>query len=82
MGRIVATEYVTLDGVMEEPLMRRDLVDELRLMVHPILLGSGKRLFPEGTEKKVSKLVDTKTFRSGITVLTYEPAGMDRRQES
>jgi dihydrofolate reductase len=54
-------------------LMQHDLIDEYRLMVHPVVLESGKRLFGDGSEKKVLKLVDTKTFSSGVVVLSYQP---------
>lgn len=54
-------------------LMQHDLVDEYRLMVHPVVVGSGKRLFSEGSDKTVLKLVDTRTFSSGVVVLTYQP---------
>src|SRR5205807_9528326 len=55
-------------------LTQLDLIDEYRLMVFPIVLGSGKRLFREGSEKKTLKLVETKTFASGVVVLSYQPA--------
>lgn len=55
-------------------LMRHDLVDEYRLMVHPVVLGNGKRLFHDGNDKKVLKLVEAKAFASGIVILTYQPA--------
>ena len=58
-----------------DKLTQHDLIDEYRLMVHPVVLGSGKRLFKEGAEKRVLKLVNTKRFSSGIVVLTYQPAG-------
>jgi dihydrofolate reductase len=64
-------------GQLVEALMRDDLIDEFRFMVHPIILGSGKRLFRNGIEKQVLKLVDTKPFSSGVVVLTYEPARGD-----
>jgi Dihydrofolate reductase len=54
-------------------LMQHDLIDEYRLMVHPIVLGSGKRLFRDGIDKRVLKLIDTRTFSSGIVVLVYQP---------
>ncbi|BBH20930.1 hypothetical protein Back11_22750 [Paenibacillus baekrokdamisoli] len=54
-------------------LMELDLIDEYRLMVFPVVLGSGKRLFGEGLDKKTLKLVETKTFSSGVVVLTYHP---------
>lgn len=54
-------------------LIEHDLVDEIRLMVFPVLLGSGKRLFAEHPAKKPLRLVDTKTVGAGIAVLTYKP---------
>jgi dihydrofolate reductase len=57
-------------GQLVHALLDHDLVDELRFMLHPIALGSGKRLF---TDRRVLKLTDMKRFSSGIVVLTYEP---------
>ncbi len=55
-------------------LLRDNLLDELRLFVHPIVVGSGKRLFEDGgPQKKALKLVDSKTFRTGVVYLTYQP---------
>jgi dihydrofolate reductase len=54
-------------------LMENDLVDEYRLMVFPVVLGSGRRLFPETPDKTVLRLVDTKTFESGVQVHAYHP---------
>jgi dihydrofolate reductase len=56
-------------------LMDYNLVDEYRLMVHPVLVGDGTRLFSLQSEGKniLMKLVDTKTFSSGIVVLSYQP---------
>jgi dihydrofolate reductase len=53
-------------------LVEHDLVDELRLMVFPVVLGSGKRLFGETAEKTPLKLTDSKTVGDGIAILTYE----------
>ena len=55
-------------------LLEHDLVDELRLMVFPVLLGEGKRLFGDVTEKKPLNLISSKTLGAGIALLTYEPA--------
>ena len=55
-------------------LMAHDLVDEYRIMLFPIVLGSGGRLFPDTPDKTVLKLVDTTTFDSGVVVHTYHPA--------
>ncbi len=54
--------------------MRLDLIDLYRLMVFPIFVGSGKRLFEDGLEETLLRLVDTTTFGSGVVVLTYRPA--------
>jgi dihydrofolate reductase len=50
------------------------LVDEYRLMVFPVVLGSGKRLFEEGSEPTTLKLVDSQTVGEGIVILTYQRA--------
>ncbi len=65
-------------GELVHTLMQHDLIDEYRIMVHPIVLGGGKRLFSDGTDKKVLRLIDTKTFSSGIVVLSYQPAANER----
>jgi len=56
-------------------LHTQGLIDEYRLMIFPVVLGSGKRLFPDGGEKKTLTLVESKPFASGVAVLTYQPAG-------
>ena len=56
-------------------LIENDLVDELRLMVFPVVLGSGKRLFGEASDKKTLRLVDSKVVGDGVAILTYAPAG-------
>ena len=55
-------------------LMERGLVDELRLMVFPVVLGSGKRLFSETSGKSRMRLADSRTVGDGIAILTYETA--------
>jgi dihydrofolate reductase len=55
-------------------LIENDLVDELRLMVFPVVLGSGKRLFGESTDKKRLRLADSKVVGDGIAILRYERA--------
>ena len=65
-------------GELVNTLMGHDLVDEYRLMIFPVVLGSGKRLFGDGSgTTKALRLADTKTFASGVVVLTYEPAGKE-----
>jgi dihydrofolate reductase len=56
-----------------QALVENDLVDELRLMVFPVILGSGKRLFGEASDKKSLKLVDSKTVGDGVAILVYQP---------
>src|SRR6266404_2958089 len=56
---------------LAQALIEHDLVDELRLMVFPVVLGSGKRLFGDTTDKKRLELVDTKTVGDGALILTY-----------
>ncbi|HET6658672.1 MAG TPA: dihydrofolate reductase family protein [Rubrobacter sp.] len=60
-------------GTLVRSLLRDDLLDELRLMVHPVVLGSGKRLFEEGSDQKRLELVDSKTFGTGVLYLAYRP---------
>jgi dihydrofolate reductase len=57
-----------------QTLLENDLVDELRLMVFPVLLGGGKRLFGETSDKKTLRLVDSKVVGDGVAVLTYQRA--------
>jgi len=52
-------------------LLERDLVDELRLMVFPVVLGTGKRLWGETSDKKTFTLADTKTVGEGVAILTF-----------
>ena len=53
-------------------LMEHDLVDELRLMVFPVVLGAGERLFGKTSDKKPLHLLDTRTVGDGLAFLTYE----------
>ncbi len=128
MGKLVVTEFITLDGVIEDPggsenldrggwafhltwdnstridgdvaeevaklkeqvageilvagsatlvrtLVEHDLVDELRLMVFPTVLGGGKRLFGDSASAKAFRLVESRPVGGdGVVILTYEPA--------
>jgi dihydrofolate reductase len=85
VGEAVASLRQEVDGdivvhgsaQLVQALVEMDLVDELRLMVFPVVLGSGKRLFGETGDKKPLRLVDSKTVGDGVTILTYRPAGRD-----
>jgi dihydrofolate reductase len=60
---------------LAQTLLEHDLVDELRLMVFPVVLGGGKRLFGETSDKKRFQLVDSKAVGDGVAILVYRPAG-------
>ena len=57
-----------------QTLLQHELVDELRLMIHPIVVGGGKRIFGDGTVAKKLRLVDSRTFGSGVVALVYQRA--------
>jgi dihydrofolate reductase len=61
-------------GQLAQALLEHDLVDELRLMVFPVVLGSGKRLFGETSDKKRLQLVESETVGDGVAILIYRPA--------
>ncbi len=60
-------------GLLAQTLLEHGLIDELRLSIHPVLVGGGRLLFREG-QKKPLKFVSAKTFGTGVVVLTYQPA--------
>ncbi|ACZ87126.1 dihydrofolate reductase family protein [Streptosporangium roseum] len=55
-------------------LLHAGLIDDLHLLVHPIILGAGQRLFEDGTEQRKLVLADSATFGTGVVHLTYQPA--------
>ena len=61
-------------GELVRSLLRDGLLDELSLMVHPVILGRGRRLFEEREDRKALELADSKTFSTGVVYLTYRPA--------
>jgi dihydrofolate reductase len=61
-------------GALVRSLLQDDLLDELELMVHPVVLGSGTHLFEDRSDQQALKLVDAKTFSTGVLYLTYQPA--------
>lgn len=58
---------------LAQSLAREKLIDEYRLFIYPAILGHGRRLFPDGINSKL-QLADTRTFHSGVVLLTYRPA--------
>ena len=67
--------YVHGSAQLVQALVEKDLVDELRLMVYPVVLGTGKRLFGDTSDKKPMRLTDSKTVGDGVTILIFQPAG-------
>ena len=61
-------------GQLAQALIEQDLVDELRLMVFPVVLGQGKRLFADTSDKKPLRLTDSKTVGDGVAILVYSRA--------
>jgi dihydrofolate reductase len=60
---------------MAQTLFKHDLVDELILMIFPITLGQGKRIFAEGTIPAAFKMIDHKVTKNGVIFARYERAG-------
>ena len=60
-------------GVLIQSLMRHNLVDEYVLLIHPLVLGSGRRLFPDGGASAALRLVNTKMTTNGIVIAIYQP---------
>jgi dihydrofolate reductase len=73
-------DFVVLgSGVLLQSLMRRNLVDEYVLLIHPLVMGSGRRLFTDGDHFARLRLVDTKTSTTGVVIATYQPAEASAR---
>lgn len=64
---------VTGSATLVRSLLRERLLDELWLLVHPIVVGSGKRLFPDGCDRTPLKLASSQTFSTGVLSLMYQP---------
>ena len=62
-------------GNLAQSLMQQSLVDQYYIWVYPVLLGSGKRLFGDGTVPTALRLVESRTFGNGAVLLSYEPTG-------
>ncbi len=66
---------VTGSGNLIQTLLKHDLIDEFRLWTFPVMIGSGKRLFGDGTIPRALRLVDTKVSTTGVVIQRYERAG-------
>ena len=62
-------------GALVQSLRRRDLIDEYLLLIHPLVLGSGRRLFGDGGPAATMRLVDATPTTTGVIIATYRPAG-------
>lgn len=60
-------------GALVQSLMRAGLIDEYLLTIHPLALGDGRRLFPDGTPHTALKLVSCKPTTTGVIIATYRP---------
>ncbi len=67
--------HVWGSSVLIQTLLKEDLIDELRLRIYPVTLGSGKRLFGEGTIPAAYTLIDSQTLQSGVILANYARAG-------
>jgi len=67
-------------GVLVQALMRHNLVDEYVLLIHPLVLGSGRRLFPDGGPAATLRLVATSTTNNGVVIATYQPDELAARK--
>lgn len=66
--------YISGSGTLVRALLADGLVDELHLLVYPIVLGSGLELFPNGTQRTPLALARQEAFEDGVLHLTYTPA--------
>lgn len=62
-------------GNLIQTLLKNNLIDRMRILTYPVTIGSGKRLFAEGTQPKTFNVVDSKVSPTGVVIATYEPAG-------
>jgi dihydrofolate reductase len=79
MGQTAKDIGVLGSGELVRTLMRRRLVDRYVLMIHPLVLGSGRRLFPDGGAFAALRLTDSVTTTTGVVIATYEPLPPNER---
>ena len=68
------TSWSSAAGSWSNHLMRRGLIDEYVLLIHPLILGSGRRLFPDGCASATLRLVDSVTTTTGVIIVCCQPA--------
>ncbi|MFO7166399.1 MAG: dihydrofolate reductase family protein [Chloroflexota bacterium] len=74
--RVEGTLLCMGSGALVQSLMRRNLVDTFVLLIHPLVLGTGRRLFAEGGPAAALRLVEARATASGVVMATYEPAAV------
>jgi dihydrofolate reductase len=80
-GKLDEDLVVFGSGALVRSLMPRDLIDEFVLFIHPLVLGSGRRLFPDaGSNLSAFQLVDSATTDTGVVIAAYQPAGGGARK--
>ena len=67
--------WVWGSGKLIQTLLQHNLIDQMHVWIHPLTIGTGKKLFAEGTQPERLKCVGTKITSSGVIIATYEPAG-------
>jgi dihydrofolate reductase len=65
--------HIMGSGALIQSLIGPGLIDEYLLMIHPLVLGSGRRLFPDGSPSTTLRLADTRTTTTGVVIATYQP---------
>ncbi len=61
-------------GALTRSLIQRNLIDEYSLLIHPLILGTGNRLFPEGSPFTALRLIETRISTTGVVIATHRPA--------
>ena len=67
--------WVWGSGNLIQTLLKNHLIDRMHLWIHPVTIGTGKKLFAEGTQPQSFKMVDSKISTTGVIIATYEPSG-------
>lgn len=73
---------ITGSGTLVRSLLRDGVLDELRLLVHPIVLGQGQRLFEDGIGRVPLRLIESRTLRTGVLYTAYAPAAGAGKEET
>jgi dihydrofolate reductase len=80
--KLVGDIVVYANSRLVHTLIEHDLVDELRLVIYPVVLGGGERLFGHTSNTKPMRLINTRTIGDGLAFLTYQPVSPTNRSET